>query len=149
MREKLFMLSAVLVITFLVVSGVVYAETISTNVLKSNEVDGDVGRFDSIHIGKQDVGGVTFFNGTIVNSTTAFGEDLPVTFGDDVRIDGAIYRGHNRPEDQWPVKIADHLVPTIDNNYDLGEKDRRWRDLYLSGGIQLGASELTQAGTVR
>jgi hypothetical protein len=48
------------------------------------------GRFNSVYIGKQDVGGVTFFNGTIVNSTTTGGVDNPVTFGDNVRIDGEI-----------------------------------------------------------
>lgn len=49
----------------------------------------------SIKVGKQGVGGVTFFNGTIVNSTTDNGADNPVTFGDNVRIDGRVHRGEN------------------------------------------------------
>jgi len=49
----------------------------------------------SIKVGAQGVGGVTFFNGTIVNSTTDAdtGDEMPVTFGDDVRIDGRVFRG--------------------------------------------------------
>ncbi|MBU1178035.1 hypothetical protein KJ903_02345, partial [Patescibacteria group bacterium] len=48
----------------------------------------------SIRIGSQGTGGVTYFNGSIVNSTTGSGGvDNPVTFGDNVRIDGGIQRG--------------------------------------------------------
>jgi len=48
----------------------------------------------SLTVGEQGVGGVTFFNGTIVNETTANdGSNNPVTFGDDVRIDGRVWRG--------------------------------------------------------
>ncbi len=51
----------------------------------------------SIRIGAQGYGGVTFFNGTIINETTDTdtGTEMPVTFGDDVRIDGRIWRGEN------------------------------------------------------
>ena len=66
-------------------SDVVYDENLIVNA---------TGIFDSVRIGKQDVGGVTFFNGTIVNETTdASSNGNPVTFGDDVRIDGEIWRG--------------------------------------------------------
>lgn len=46
-----------------------------------------------VHIGGQGVGGVTFFNGTIINATTDLDTEVgkPVTFGDDIRIDGAIW----------------------------------------------------------
>lgn len=63
----------------------------------------NVGIFNSIKIGSEEEGGVTFFNGTIIN----IGETAPVTFGDDVRIDGAIWRG--TANDDQPVKISDNL----------------------------------------
>ncbi len=58
------------------------------------EVDGAI-FVDSLKVGDQGVGGVTFFNGTIINQTTdaTTGEDKPVTFGDNVRIDGRVFRG--------------------------------------------------------
>ena len=65
----------------------------------------------SLHVGSQGEGGVTFFNGTIINNTTdSEGEGLPVTFGDDVRIDGGLQRGNNSDTDVWPVKINDDLM---------------------------------------
>lgn len=61
---------------------------------ESNEYQGVVNQFPSLRVGKQDVGGVTFFNGTIINTTVdEEGNDIPVTFGDDVRIDGRVRRG--------------------------------------------------------
>ncbi|MFH2105052.1 MAG: hypothetical protein ABII72_02330, partial [Parcubacteria group bacterium] len=47
----------------------------------------------SIKIGAEGVGGVTFFNGSIVNSTTSDGADNPVTLADNIRIDGRVWRG--------------------------------------------------------
>ena len=32
-----------------------------------------------------------------------------------------------------PNKISNHLIPTVDNTFDLGAADRQWRNLYLSG----------------
>ena len=50
--------------------------------------------FDSIVVGQQGVGGVTQFNGTIINNTTgASNFDNPVTIGDNLRVDGRVYRG--------------------------------------------------------
>lgn len=63
-----------------------------------------------VKIGVQGTGGVTYFNGTIVNSTTKNGKDVPVTFGDNVRIDGRIFRGATQgPGDSKPVIIDDDL----------------------------------------
>lgn len=64
-----------------------------------------------VHIGQQGTGGVTFFNGTIVNATTGTGNaGIPVTFGDDVRIDGALWRGTTQgPGDDMPVKVMDDM----------------------------------------
>lgn len=87
-------------VSVLAVSGVAYAASINaTSKLGGSsgddfEFDG-TGRFNSVVIGKQGSGGVTFFNGTIVNGTTTNGNNNPVTFGDNVRIDGRVYRGAN------------------------------------------------------
>jgi hypothetical protein len=94
------------------------------------------GRFDSIYIGKQGVGGVTFFNGTIVNSTTGEDEsDNPVTFGDGVRIDGLIWGGPSKgnASDQG-LKIADTLLPGLTNVNDIGSNSLRWQDIYAVNG---------------
>ena len=60
----------------------------------------EVGYFSSLHVGEEGVGGVTYFNGSIVN----VGENTPVTIADDLRVDGAISRGFG------PVKVADDVV---------------------------------------
>ncbi|MBU1148832.1 hypothetical protein KKI23_01945, partial [Patescibacteria group bacterium] len=59
----------------------------------------------------QSVGGVTFFNGTIINETTTdAGGDIAVTFGDNVRIDGTLYRGATAgPGDDYPLKLNDDV----------------------------------------
>lgn len=66
---------------------------------------------DSLRVGKQGTGGVTYFNGTIINETTgAGGANNPVTFGDNVRIDGTVYRGATAgTSDAMPFKINDNL----------------------------------------
>ena len=62
-------------------------EVVVNNTLKAN----------SAYIGSVEagVGGVTFFNGTMINnSVDDDGEStIPLTLGDDVRIDGRVYRG--------------------------------------------------------
>ena len=89
----------------------VYSESIR---IESTLTVEKAGYFPTIHIGSTEagIGGVTYFNGTIVNaSVNEEGEDvIPVTFGDDVRIDGAIWRGPTSgPSDDMPVKIMDDL----------------------------------------
>lgn len=66
---------------------------------------------DSLKVGSQGVGGVTFFNGTIINNTTdTDNNDQPVTFGDNVRIDGALYRGATAgPGDDMAFKLNDDV----------------------------------------
>lgn len=105
------------------------------------------GRFDSVYIGKQDEGGVTFFNGTIVNSTTVSTDDdgavgadpvgNPVTFGDDVRIDGKIWRTEEGGDN--PLKIADTIMPAVNNTYDLGTSSFQFKDGYFAGTLNVGA----------
>ena len=83
-------------------SDVVFNETLIVNA---------TGIFDSVKIGKQGVGGVTFFNGSIVNETTdGVGNPVPVTFGDDVRIDGLLWRGAvSGPGDSMPIQLDDDV----------------------------------------
>lgn len=65
---------------------------------------------DSLRVGSQGVGGVTYFNGTIVNNTTTNNLDNPVTFGDNVRIDGRVYRGSVAgTSDSKPFIINDNV----------------------------------------
>ncbi|MFC1617729.1 hypothetical protein ACFL2B_00435 [Patescibacteria group bacterium] len=73
----------------------------------ANNVFTGINQFPSIKIGAEGVGGVTFFNGSIVNATTDdAGNDNPVTFGDNVRIDGMLTRG---PDADKPVWIGSGL----------------------------------------
>lgn len=90
-----------------------------------------------VHIGGQGVGGVTFFNGTIVNETTnpETGGDQPVTFGDNVRIDGYMFRNAPGGADGMPLLSGDDFVPALDDMNSLGEEDRRWQYLYVSDNI--------------
>jgi len=80
---------------------VVLATLLSAGAVKALQILGaDVARVGELEagtltVGEQGVGGVTFFNGTIINDTTntITGLANPVTFGDDVRIDGRVWRG--------------------------------------------------------
>lgn len=115
--------------TSIVVFAADYAERDTDNVFT-----GVVNWFKSgVKIGQQGTGGVTFFNGTIVNNTTTGGKDNPVTIGDKLRVDDVFYRievgGSN------PLKFADTLVPYKTNEFSLGNSSYRWKDLYLSGTI--------------
>jgi len=80
-------------------------------------------RVSSLHVGEEEIGGVTYFNGSIVN----IGEDVPVTIADDLRVDGAITRGDG--EDNMPVKVADDIL--IQGN------------LTVEGDVQIGASKIS------
>ncbi|MFC1721747.1 hypothetical protein ACFL0Z_02430 [Patescibacteria group bacterium] len=64
-------------------------------------------------------GGVTFFNGTIVNNSTG---DVPVTIGDALRVDGKINRGATAGSgDTQPVWFDDNV--RVDGNIQQGEQD--------------------------
>ncbi|GEM_PF-1918152 len=114
MKRILTILLTVFLSTAFCVS-VVYAASLRNITSTLNGTAGDTFQLDgtltvkSLKIGQQSIGGVTFFNGTIVNNTTnAAGTDNPVTFGDNVRIDGAIHRGTIAGTgDNQPVKIND------------------------------------------
>ena len=92
-KKAIFSVATSTLVATLAVVGVTYASTPASN--DTSFLNKGTVEVDSLKVGKQDTGGVTFFNGTIVNSTTSGGADNPVTFGDNVRIDGRVYRGDN------------------------------------------------------
>ena len=71
---------------------------------------------DWLEVGSQDTGGVAYLNGTILNDTLdSVGAGNPVTFGDNVRIDGRLYRGATAgPGDNMPLIVNDNLEITGD-----------------------------------
>lgn len=96
------------------------------------------GYFNSINIGTPAEGGVTYFNGTIVN----IGVDTPVTFGDDIRIDGALWRGKNSGSgDSMPLKINDDVWVMGNLNADSITSQGDFTvnsDTVLSGDVRIG-----------
>lgn len=95
------------------------------------------GTFQSIRVGQQSTGGVTFFNGTIINETKDYdGNDLPVTVGDDMRIDGELFRTEVGGDD--PIKLADTIRPQTTAAYDLGLSTNKFRHGYFSGNVSVG-----------
>jgi hypothetical protein len=108
------------------------------------------GQFNWLQVGKQNKGGVMYFNGTILNNTTnKSGANNPVTFGDNVRIDGEIYRTEIGGDN--PLKLSDTVNPTTTNTYALGSANNRWSDVYakdanFSGTTTIAA--LSGAGIV-
>ena len=106
-------------------------------------------RFDSAYIGSTEagVGGVTFFNGTMINnSVDEDGEStVPLTLGDDVRIDGQIYRTEVGGDN--PIKLADSIRPQTTATYDLGEEDYQFNSAYFAGDVTADTLTLTGALT--
>lgn len=95
--------------------------------------------FQGMHVGTLDgSGGVLFANGTIINVTRTVKDNkpIPITMGDDLRVDGEIWRGPKKGIlDGMPLKISDTMVPTMNDINDLGDSMRKWKDLYLSGTV--------------
>ena len=101
-KVKIFYFLAIGLASFLACVGIVQATQTFTDAIA----------VPSLKVGSQGSGGVTFFNGTIVNETTdSEGNGIPITFGDDVRIDGTIYRGATAgPGDSYPLKLYDDVI---------------------------------------
>ncbi len=78
---------------------------------------------DSLRVGTAGLGGVTFFNGSVLNE----GATDPFTVADDMRVDGEIWRGVKGGD---PIKISDNVIPTITNTNDFGSSANRWNKLY-------------------
>lgn len=116
-RNTFFSVATATFVATLAVAGVTAAATPAANdtsLLNKGTVE-----VDSLKVGKQGSGGVTFFNGTIVNSTSENGVENPVTFGDDVRIDGRVWRGATRGAgDSQPFIIEDNAQ--VDGSLTVG-----------------------------
>ena len=93
--------------------------------------------FDSLRVGTLEEGGVTYFNGTMIN----VGKDAPLTIGDDVRIDGALWRGEESGiNDQMPLKVNDNMQVLGDLEV---EKDVIIKgDISISGNLDIGNSSI-------
>ncbi len=93
-------------------------------------------RTKSMHVGSQGAGGVTFFNGTITNiTTTEEGEDVPVTIGDNLRVDGYIL--NTEVGGAKPIKVADSIIPVRNNVYSLGTASNRFKNGYFAGSVRM------------
>lgn len=98
-----------------------------------------------VKIGAQGVGGVTQFDGTIINNTTdTNGNDNPVTIGDKLRVDDYIYR--TEVGGTYPLKIADSMVPYKSASYSLGTSTYQWKDLHMSGDATVHGSVTQDRG---
>ena len=119
--------------------GVSYA---ATEWLDDNTFTGIVNWFpNGVKIGQQGTGGVTFFNGTIVNKTTTdAGADIPVTFGDNVRIDGELWRGEDSGPGDMPVKVNDDLL--VYGNLELRDNVSQTNDFdgVVKAGVRYNAT---------
>ena len=91
---------------------------------------------DSLRVGTPGLGGVTFFNGTVLNE----GAD-PFTVGDDMRVDGEIFRiasnDGNPVKFNDSIRIAGTIYPYDDASSlsNLGVSDLRWNDIYYSNKL--------------
>jgi hypothetical protein len=153
MKKNLISVTIITLIGLLMTGGVIWAVSRHNITATLGGNDGDFfdldGNFSvqSIRVGEQGTGGVTFFNGTIVNSTTdSQSNGLPVTFGDDVRIDGVIHRGATAGKgDNLPVKINDDLIiygtSTLDDNLTVTGASTFSRAVPTTGGAVLTASQ--------
>lgn len=94
-----------LVITMVVIASI----TLTVGIVKAAGLTADW-----LRVGTQGEGGVTYFNGTIINDTTGDNDvNNPVTFGDNVRIDGRVYRGATAgTSDTLPFIVDDNMEVT-------------------------------------
>lgn len=114
--KKSFVIIIVIISSIVLTVGVVKAAATRNITSTLKGVKGDIFTLDgtlqvsSLKVGAQGVGGVTYFNGTIVNNTTTKSKDNPVTFGDNVRIDGRVYRGATAgTSDNLPFIVDDNM----------------------------------------
>lgn len=114
MPKKIISILATVFFSVLVGSGIVYAATTRNITAKLGGVAND--QFDISGILKVNalrVTGTSFLGGPIVNPTLTKGVDNPITYGDNVRIDGRIWRGTTAgPGDGKPFIINDDAQVT-------------------------------------
>ncbi|GEM_PF-3411669 len=142
MKTRFIALATITVL--LIISGLAYFDIIRAETWGEAQVfngnttfNGTNNHFATLRVGTQGAGGVTFFDGSIANdSTSESGDDNPITFGDNVRVDGAIFRIEAGGDN--PVKLTDSMIPTSTNAHSLGTDGYRWRDGYFTGTLYVG-----------
>lgn len=60
-----------------------------------------------------------------------------MTVGDNLRVDGAIWRTEEGGSN--PLKVADTIVPNKAGVYSLGSNSLKFKDAYFSGNVKFGA----------
>jgi len=122
-------------------STITYNEKLQVN--GDLEATGTISFPAGVHIGATDgTGGVTYFNGSIVNDSEG---SVPVTFADDVRIDGTIYRTEAGGDNA--LKVSDSIIPTVDDTYSLGSSSYQFDNAYFGGNVVTGGN-VTTSGDV-
>lgn len=76
---------------------------------------------------------VTYFNGSIINSSVTDEVNNPVTIADHLRVDDSIYRMEAGGDN--PLKVSDTIIPTESNEYDLGDAEWKFRNGYFSNTV--------------
>ncbi len=100
-------------------------------------------KVNSLKVGSPDIGGVTYLRGSIVNDT----ENKPVTFGDNVRIDGSIYRGDTMgPGVGHPVYINDDT--RIFGNLTVNQTAQIAGDQSVGGNSTITGSETVAGNSI-
>ncbi|MFC1687284.1 hypothetical protein ACFL0L_01800 [Patescibacteria group bacterium] len=156
MKKRFFSIIIVVTAATLLTVGAVMAASQINTTSTLGGVDGDFfvldgsWAIDSLRVGAQGVGGVTFFNGTIVNETTTNGVGNPVAFGDNVRIDGTLYRGATEGAgDNYPVKLNDDLKVfgelIVDGDVTIGTGTLDITNTTVSG---LASTDLSDTATI-
>ena len=104
-------------------------------------------KVNSLKVGSPDIGGVTYLRGSIVNDTSTGSQDNPVTFGDNVRIDGSIYRGDTMgPGVGHPVYINDDA--RIFGNLTVNQTAQIAGDQSVGGNSTITGSETVAGNSI-
>lgn len=158
MKKSLIILTVIIAATALT-AGIVQAaatHNVTTHLGPAGDiyqVEGTM-KLKSVMIGEQGVGGVTYFNGSIVNNTTESSVDNPVTFGDNVRVDGRVWRGATAgPGDTAPFIVNDDMevtgdlttgdiMPAANSTYSLGAPTNQFKDAFFNGTVWLSGTVL-------
>jgi hypothetical protein len=114
MGKKVISIVATVFFSVLIGSGLVYAATTRNITAKLGGATNDIFELSGgLQANTLKVTGNSILNGAILNNSTTNGVDNPLIFGDNVRIDGRLYRGATKgPGDNKPLIIDDDVVIT-------------------------------------
>jgi hypothetical protein len=82
--------------------------------------------------------GVTIRTSTTGSGTLAFTDAADTTFEGDIRYvhDGDYMRFSTAGNERFRIDSSGHVLPAVDDTYDLGSSSYRWRDIY-TGDLNL------------